>query len=238
MKNCDAYRNYDPKKSGSMADGFGPKQKQGPGNAFIGCRSWENGDDGYDAYDSPETVTFEDCWAFRNGVDVWNYGWFAGNGNGFKLGGNAKVANHSVIHCVAFGQPNKGFDQNNNAGGVTVYNNTAYKNGINFGFGGSVSAGQKHVLRNNISLAGSSADAISNAVTAKNSWENGLTATDADFVSIEVAVATMPRNPDGSLPEWSLFRLAEGSHLIDQGVDVGLPFSGTAPDLGAFESTR
>jgi len=47
VKNCDSYRNYDPKKNGSMADGFGPKQTQGPGNKFIGCRSWENSDDSW-----------------------------------------------------------------------------------------------------------------------------------------------------------------------------------------------
>jgi hypothetical protein len=26
-----------------------------------------------------------------------------------------------------------------------------------------------------------------------------------------------------------------GSDLIDKGVDVGLPYTGSAPDLGAFE---
>ena len=30
-------------------------------------------------------------------------------------------------------------------------------------------------------------------------------------------------------------KLAEGSELIDAGIDVGLPFLGKAPDLGAFE---
>ena len=60
--NSDAYRNYDPKKSGSMADGFGPKQTQGPGNRFIGCRAWENSDDGFDLFDSPEVVTIESSW--------------------------------------------------------------------------------------------------------------------------------------------------------------------------------
>jgi hypothetical protein len=31
-------------------------------------------------------------------------------------------------------------------------------------------------------------------------------------------------------------RLAAGSDLINAGVNVGLPFNGAAPDLGAFES--
>ena len=30
-------------------------------------------------------------------------------------------------------------------------------------------------------------------------------------------------------------RLKAGSQLIDAGVDIGLPFLGKAPDLGAFE---
>jgi hypothetical protein len=31
------------------------------------------------------------------------------------------------------------------------------------------------------------------------------------------------------------FKLAEGSDAIDAGIDVGLPYVGSAPDLGAFE---
>ena len=40
---------------------------------------------------------------------------------------------------------------------------------------------------------------------------------------------------DGSLPDVQFLHLAAGSDLVDKGVDVGLPFSGSAPDLGAFE---
>ena len=231
---CDAYRNYDPKKLGSMADGFGPKQTQGPGNRFIGCRSWENSDDGYDAFDSPETVTFEGCWAFRNGIDVWNYGGFSGNGNGFKVGGNSAQANHKLTNCVAFGQPSKGFDQNNNTGGLTIYNCTSYDNGTNFGLGNPVNAGQKHILENNISLG--AAATISNATQANNSWSSGFSVNAADFVSLDLTQATSPRAADGTLPRLDLFRLKPGSALIDAGVDVGLPYLGSAPDLGAFES--
>jgi hypothetical protein len=32
-------------------------------------------------------------------------------------------------------------------------------------------------------------------------------------------------------------KLQSDSDLIDKGVDVGLPFNGSAPDLGAFETT-
>jgi hypothetical protein len=232
--NCDSYRNYDPKKLGSMADGFGPKETQGPGNRFVGCRAWENSDDGYDAYNSAETVIFQGCYAFRNGVDVWSYGGFAGNGNGFKVGGLAKQANHVLTQCAAFANRVKGFDQNNNTGGLTLYNCTAFQNGTNFGLGGTLNAGQQHDLRNNVSLDAPSA--ISNAVQKNNSWDLGIIVSAADFENLDVAQGSAARAADGSLAESDFLRLAPASALIDRGVDVGLPFNGLAPDLGAYES--
>jgi hypothetical protein len=43
------------------------------------------------------------------------------------------------------------------------------------------------------------------------------------------------RQADGSLPSIDFFRLAAGSHLIDAGMDVGIPFNGLAPDIGWVE---
>lgn len=45
-----------------------------------------------------------------------------------------------------------------------------------------------------------------------------------------------PRKADGSLPDINFMKLAPGSDLIDAGINVGLPFSGSAPDLGFSES--
>lgn len=234
--NCDSFRNYDPKKKGQSADGFAPKQEQGPGNKFIGCRSWENSDDGYDCYDSPEAVIFENCWAFRNGVDVWHYGGFDGNGNGFKVGGNYKVQNNILINCVSFGHPQKGFDQNNNRGGVTLYNCTAFGNGINYGFFGKLDDGQKHVVKNCINVNGKAI--VKNAEEASNSWSEGFSAEESDFVSIDLKLAESERNADGSLKETGLFRLKPSSKLVDAGVNVGLSYKGKAPDIGAFETGK
>jgi hypothetical protein len=47
-----------------------------------------------------------------------------------------------------------------------------------------------------------------------------------------------PRRPDGSLPILTFMRPVWGSHLIDTGVNVGLPFTYAAPDMGAFEAVR
>lgn len=232
--NTDAYRNYDPKKHGSMADGFASKQAQGAGNRFVGCRAWENSDDGYDTFDSPEAVVIEQSWAFRNGLNLWNDSAFVGNGNGFKLGGNKALQRNRIVQSVAFGHPNKGFDQNSNTGGVTLLNNTSYQNGINYGFCGSVASGEKHTFRNNISLAGKAADSVCNATASNNTW-NSLAASSSDFASLDLNLATAARNPDGTLPNNALFRLSSNSKMIDKGVNVGLPYKGTAPDLGAFE---
>jgi hypothetical protein len=69
-----------------------------------------------------------------------------------------------------------------------------------------------------------------------NSWDLPVTVSDDDFLSVTPTGVDGPRQPDGSLPELDFLRLAPGSDLIDAGVDVGLPFQGSAPDLGAFES--
>jgi hypothetical protein len=229
---CDSYRNYDPKRLGEMADGFAPKQTQGPGNRFIGCRAWENSDDGFDTYDSPESVSFERCWAFRNGLDVWGYGGFDGNGNGFKLGGNGKQANHRVVRGAAFANRVKGFDQNNNTGGITLLNCTGFDNGTDFALGGALNPGQRHDLRNNVALG---SKLIANAGETHNSWNLGLSLSAADFLDLDPAHGSAARQADGTLPAGNFMRPSQSSPIRDAGTDVGLPFSGAAPDLGALE---
>ncbi len=244
--NVDAYRNYNTKikqcngvdAKGSMADGFAAKQSQGSGNRFIGSRAWENSDDGFDTYDSPFPVVIERSWAFRNGVDVWgDEVWqgatYCGNGNGFKLGGNGELQRNTIAHSIAFDNPAVGFDLNGNVGGLKVWNNLAFGNYLNFGLDNALAVGEAHHLRNNVSLNGS--DVVQHADAANNSWDSNATANADDFVSLDVSRAADARNPDGSLPDNGLFRLASDSDLIDAGVDVGLPFKGAAPDLGPFE---
>jgi hypothetical protein len=68
-----------------------------------------------------------------------------------------------------------------------------------------------------------------------NTLDLPVTVTDADFLSVNSAGMDGPRQADGSLPNLSFLHLAAGSKLIDAGVDVGLPYTGKAPDLGAFE---
>jgi hypothetical protein len=232
--NCDSYRNYDAPIGGN-ADGYAVKWNIGLGNTFKGCRAWNNSDDGWDLWMADSLVVIDSCYAFRNGVDIWHSGSFNGNGNGFKLGGNSVATPNTVRNSVAFdnaGNTGRGFDENNNLAGQTLYNCTSYRNqGDNYHFTNSVTLGQ-HIIKNCISFGG--VVNITSGTRENNSWQ-GFTVTNADFISLDTSVVTIARNPDGSLPRMPFARLAMGSSLIDAGQYIGLPFSGTAPDLGALE---
>ncbi len=232
--NCDSYLNHDPLTFGENADGFAAKLGIGPGNVFRGCRSWNNSDDGYDMYEAADTVLIDKCWAFRNGYNIWGIPDFSGDGNGFKLGGNYYADPHKIIRSVAFDNVSKGFDQNNNTAGITVYNNTAWGNGSkNFSFPTAPTSGT-HILKNNISFDGQNS-IISGSIQEANSWQ-GFSVGTSDFKSLDSTLALVTRDSSGELPETDLLRLASGSSLIDTGVYVGLPYNESAPDLGAFET--
>jgi hypothetical protein len=242
--NCDSYRNFDEDTNGSNADGFACKLNAGKGNSFKGCRAWENADDGWDLFETYFPVTIEDSWTWHNGDQTLfgsPVGW-GGNGNGFKVGGNLVNAAHVLSNCIAFDnayESGKSFDQNHNMSGITIYNSVAWGNLTNYSFYEQPNDGSHHVLRNNVSFNPLTADVNLSADTIQdhNSWNpaTGVTADTADFFSLDETLAKAPRQADGSLPDNGFARQVAGSDLIDAGVDVGIPYCGSAPDLGAFE---
>ena len=96
--------------------------------------------------------------------------------------------------------------------------------------------GEGNLLRNNLSYRGEDS-LIVEADSQPNSWDSelGLTLTDDDFLSLDNSQMSAPRNPDGSIPQNDFLKLAPGSAAIDKGADIGMPFVGAKPDLGAFE---
>jgi len=60
--------------------------------------------------------------------------------------------------------------------------------------------------------------------------------SDADFQSMDTTGVSDIRKENGDLPDIPFLRLKQTSRLIDLGISVGLPYTGKAPDLGAFES--
>lgn len=120
------------------------------------------------------------------------------------------------------------------------YNNTASGNRYNFNMLGIDTTGAAinlGVLRNNLSITGTAVTNVAGADVQFNSWNLQVAVSSADFQSVATEDWDAPRQPDGSLPWLPHFRLAAGSDLVDQGINVGLPYVGAAPDLGAFGGT-
>ncbi len=126
--NCTAYNNAD---SGMEdADGFACKLTAGDNNVFDGCVAYNNADDGWDCYarassGSIGAVTIKNCVAYNNGylLDGTN----AGNGNGFKMGGENLPAGHTIINSIAFNNKAKGIDCNS-CPDIHIVNCTSYNN--------------------------------------------------------------------------------------------------------------
>jgi len=244
--NCDFYYNQDPLTDPKYEDADGLEIcyiPAGMTNTIRGCRFWWNTDDGLDLWENDGTVLIDSCWSWNNGFIP---GTFtpAGNGNGFKLG--ITTINHgtkvlrTIKNCLAYNNRARGFDQNKALCSVVLNNTTAYKNGTSgfvFDYGGILA-----VVKNSISYQNEIAPSLNgSAITAANSFRDNeympspSSISDSDFLSLDGIQLEAPRKDDGSLPEIEFMHLAAGSVLIDAGVDVGLPFWGTAPDLGAFE---
>jgi hypothetical protein len=239
--NCDSCYNADA--TNEDADGFAPKLDVNTGNYFYGCRSWQNADDGYDGYLRPNNdinTTYENCWAFKNGY-LKSGAASGGDGQGFKMGGSdePKLLKHNVIlkNCLAFNNRVKGFDQNNNKGSMTLYNCTAFSNGsYNYNITATLPSDKKAIVENCVYHGTGGKDLRAWVVQIKDSWNPPFVVTNADFASIDPNTAYGPRNADGSLPDITFMRLANDSDLIDGGdPNTGLPYNGSAPDLGAFE---
>ncbi|MGR6919360.1 right-handed parallel beta-helix repeat-containing protein [[Actinomadura] parvosata] len=245
--NSDAHDNYDANSSdgpGENADGFGAHYTPAgrPANVFRGCRAWWNADDGYDLISTYSPVTIENSWSWRNGY-VPGTTTPSGNGAGFKVGGfgaeyDAGAVKHTVRFSVAFLNKAAGFYSNHHPVANDYFNNTSYGNHPDFnmlGIDASGAAVGRGTLRNNIAYTGTLTSNMAGTSSAYNSWDLGIPLSDAQFQSVSTSGWDAPRQADGSLPTLPHLRLAANSTLIDKGADVGLPYTGRAPDLGAFE---
>ncbi|MFG2471819.1 right-handed parallel beta-helix repeat-containing protein [Streptomyces canus] len=244
--NSDAHDNYDNNSSngaGENADGFGAHISAGnPGNVFRGCRSWWNADDGFDLISAYSSVTIENSWAWRNGY-MPGTTTAAGNGTGFKAGGyggdyDAGAVKHTVRTSVAFLNRASGFYANHHPVANDYFNNTGYGNHPDFNMLGVDSGGAavgRGNLRNNLAYTGTLTSNMTGTSAANNSWNLGVALSDAQFQSVSTSGWDASRQADGSLPVRPNLRPTANGTLIDKGVNVGLPYQGQAPDLGAFE---
>lgn len=256
VKNCDAYRNLDWGTGYENADGFSCKLSPGANNRFVGCRAWENSDDGWDFYMTHYTIYVDSCWTMGNGNPNlivtpdpnWEYGQkntppssWAGDGNGFKLGGDGWAAKHQVSNCISFDGYETGacYSENNNADSLFIFNCVAWQGNKNFRVRAFASD-----LRNNISFdakvggEGQMFDLAAGTTEKNNSWNpiNGATALVPyktatggtfdqkaiynQFVSTSKEDFLAPREANGSLPKNGFGRLKPNSIFIDKGSNV------------------
>jgi hypothetical protein len=248
--NSDSHDNYDPNSNqgnGQNADGFGVHYQTAGNRTIIrGCRAWWNSDDGYDFISQEVPVTIENSWAMGNGYI--NSGTARGaNGNGFKIGSSKTGIRHVVRNCLAWGNPASGFYANHSSGGNDWFNNTSYNNGTQFNMlastwdaagnrtdGVTLTGDKVHRMRNNVGFPNDNTN-MQGVENTFNTWNLNIVPANADFVSVMDAGFMGPRQADGSLPNLDFMKLRATSQLIDKGTNVGLPFAGTAPDLGCYE---
>ncbi len=220
--NIRTHHNYDISSNGGNSDGFqiagGSITSTVPtGNIIRDSFSWNNGDDGYDLWQS-----------YRNEIHntkAWHNGYkqdgitIAGDGVGFKLGRG--LGGHTVTHSAAWDNRLYGFDQNTSTGVIKVYNNTAYNNRFGFAIPNAVGA----EVKNNIAYGNTDGNvsnwsgASDNNLGSFNTWNLGT--ANPQFLS------TNPSDPD-------FLRLSASSPVRDAGTNVGYSGSDTFPDLGAY----
>lgn len=253
--NCDAYNccDYIADRPGDWGTGFGGLNTEFETGYtyYYGCRAWNCSDNGYTSGGQISTVIYDNCWAYDNrpptGVEY-------GDGNGFKLGYFPVSNNHDphvvVKNCIG---ANNHYSITTNDGGfpaghVYCYNNFLYGNTKYVNIYGNLVGGYGvfilgpsenrlwRVFRNNLSYNNEGGDYDAYEYThSNNSWDTEVTVTDADFLSVDYSQLKAARKADGSLPDITFGKLVEGSDLIDAGMDVGIVYNGTAPDIGYSE---
>jgi uncharacterized repeat protein (TIGR02059 family) len=262
-KNCDVHHcvDYYPNPGNNQiyenANGFNVTGADGTEYAlntstnitYDGCRVWNCSDDGFDFFGAIGVITIKNTWSFWNGFEN-GTSVSLGNGQGFKMGPSVTAYPTSlrriVTNCLAVQNKANGFDINTSSSYQNIlqnfFNNTAYDNGgLGYAYGTTSANGIADVFKNNLSYSNNGwaeTQFHAGVIQDHNSWNGGVTVSDADFVSIgtDVSVLTSPRKADGSLPDIALLHFVSGSDLIDAGVNVGLPYGGNAPDMGAFET--
>jgi hypothetical protein len=215
LEDIHAYDNNSVANGGDSADGI--KIEGGSShNTIRRAITHHNSDDGIDIWDSTDTL-IEHSISYANGIGT------TGNGTGFKLGGGAPGPSHVTIqHSIAYANRTNNFDANAN-GGLTMIHNTSWNAGTHgYVLRHREGTNPPNTAHNNISYQDPKPYVAWNTTThSHNTWN--LAITNPQFTTLD------PTSPDH-------LTLKPTSPAIDKGLDLGQPYTGTAPDLGALEA--
>ncbi len=205
----------------SMTDGKHIRMIKGDwaetrGNVVRYSLAYRNSDDGIDLWDAWDTLV-EYSVSFENGYGP------TGNGEGFKLGGGNREDTGTVARFnIAFG--NRTNFNTNTSTGVTLIHNTSWAvrgDGIGFALATYETGADANFAYNNVSYQDAWPRARGDGTDDRNnSWNLGI--DDPGFRSLD------PASPD-------FLALRSGSPAVNAGMRLGLPYTGSAPDLGALQ---
>lgn len=247
IKNCTSHNNYDYRGNGEDADGFAAKLTLGYGNVFDGCIAYRNSDDGWDLYARHSSgnigaVYIYNSVAFENGYLEYtqeeclarytednsayliegaeqSYRTADGDGNGFKLGGEAMEGDVFVYNCLSFANKMHGFTDNSNPGFMSVRYCTAVDNSADIDDDpdsvnhGKVVSGIS-ATQSNFDLARSDAsyNHMDHNLSIKTDIRDGL---DMDYIKGSVQDSILFTNQGGSSGSEDLNIIIEGSMDAD-----------------------
>lgn len=245
--NCDASYCADPyttSSSGPYGAGDGwQTSSNGERNSYVsmkGCRAIFCSDDGFDSYWNDGTVVYDSCWALSNYKE-------GGDGNGWKLGRNFLQGSDSiqrrVQHCISANHSVSGFNDNHIWANALIINNVSFNDSIGFYHLASGDNTRTVTYRNNIAFKFWTSPIFNfasqpNVIHDHNSWNDIIAISENDFISLDTTSLYGPRQADGSLPSTNFMKLTPNSKLIDAGTNTALPYYGSAPDIGWFESSQ
>ena len=156
------------------------------------------------------------------------------------------VPRHVTRFCLAVRNRANGFYANHHTGGLDWFNNTAYRNGVNYNMLCNLDAqsstndvpGFDHVMKNNL---GYSRQRRRSPISARrttrrfNYFTLTVTVATNDFMTLDESLLHAPRQANGDLPYIAFARLTNTSDCLNAGTNLGFAFYAAAPDLGAFE---
>ena len=186
------------------------------GNVIRYSLAYRNSDDGIDIWNAWDTLVEYNV-SFENGIGP------TGNGEGFKLGGGHRENTGTMArYNVSF--RNKTNFNTNTSTGVTLVHNTSWaarSGGIGFVLTTHATGADANFAYNNLSYGDGWPRARGDGTDDRNnSWNLGI--DDPWFLSLD------PGSPD-------FLALRAGSPAVNVGMRVGLPYDGSAPDLGALQ---